>query len=76
MGIAKFGPHGDRTIDELFASSYIFGTPDVCLGILSELRAMGIQQVICTMNFAGVLEQRQVLRSMELCASKVMPPLA
>jgi alkanesulfonate monooxygenase SsuD/methylene tetrahydromethanopterin reductase-like flavin-dependent oxidoreductase (luciferase family) len=76
MGIAKFGPHGDLSFDELFDSSYIFGTPDECLGILSELRAMGIEEVICNMNFAGVLEHRQVLRSMDLFASKVMPQLA
>jgi alkanesulfonate monooxygenase SsuD/methylene tetrahydromethanopterin reductase-like flavin-dependent oxidoreductase (luciferase family) len=76
MGIAKFGSHGDLTFDELFDSSYMFGTPDECLGMLSELRAMGIQEVICNMNFAGMLEHRQVLRSMELFAAKVMPQLA
>jgi alkanesulfonate monooxygenase SsuD/methylene tetrahydromethanopterin reductase-like flavin-dependent oxidoreductase (luciferase family) len=76
MGIAKFGPHGDLSFDELFDSSYIFGTPDECLATLSELRAMGIPEVICNMNFAGVLDQRQVLRSMELFASQVMPRLA
>jgi alkanesulfonate monooxygenase SsuD/methylene tetrahydromethanopterin reductase-like flavin-dependent oxidoreductase (luciferase family) len=75
MAIAKFGPHGDLTFDELFDSSYIFGTPDECLGMLNELRAMGIEEVICNMNFAGVLEHRQVLHSMELFASKVMPQL-
>jgi alkanesulfonate monooxygenase SsuD/methylene tetrahydromethanopterin reductase-like flavin-dependent oxidoreductase (luciferase family) len=76
MGIAKFGSHGDLTFDELFASSDIFGTPDECVAMLSELRAMGIPEVICNMNFAGVLERRQVLHSMQLFATKVMPPLA
>jgi alkanesulfonate monooxygenase SsuD/methylene tetrahydromethanopterin reductase-like flavin-dependent oxidoreductase (luciferase family) len=76
MGIAKFGPHGDLTFDELFDSSYIFGTPDECLAKLGELRAMGIQDVICNLNFAGVLEHRQVLDSMQLFAAKVMPQLA
>jgi alkanesulfonate monooxygenase SsuD/methylene tetrahydromethanopterin reductase-like flavin-dependent oxidoreductase (luciferase family) len=75
MGMAKVGPHGDLSVDELFDSSYVFGTSDECLKILSELRAMGIQEVICNLNFAGVLEHRQVLRSMELFASKVMPQL-
>jgi alkanesulfonate monooxygenase SsuD/methylene tetrahydromethanopterin reductase-like flavin-dependent oxidoreductase (luciferase family) len=75
MGMAKVGPHGDLSVDELFDSSYVFGTPDECLKILHELRAMGIQEVICNMNFSGVLEHRQVLRSMELLASKVMPQL-
>jgi alkanesulfonate monooxygenase SsuD/methylene tetrahydromethanopterin reductase-like flavin-dependent oxidoreductase (luciferase family) len=60
----------------LFDSSYIFGTPDECLAMLNELRAMGIQDVICNLNFAGVLEQRQVLDSMQLFAAKVMPQLA
>jgi alkanesulfonate monooxygenase SsuD/methylene tetrahydromethanopterin reductase-like flavin-dependent oxidoreductase (luciferase family) len=76
MGIAKFGPHGDLTFDELFDSSYIFGTPGECLAALSELRAVGIEEVICNMNFAGVLDHRQVLDSMQLFASKVMPQLA
>jgi hypothetical protein len=76
MGIAKSGRHGDLTFDELFDSSYIFGTPDECLTSLSELRAVGIEDVICNMNFAGVLEHRQVLHSMTLFASKVMPQLA
>jgi alkanesulfonate monooxygenase SsuD/methylene tetrahydromethanopterin reductase-like flavin-dependent oxidoreductase (luciferase family) len=75
MGIAKFGPHGDLTFDELFDSSYIFGTPEECLTALSELRAVGIEDVICNMNFAGVLEHRQVLHSMQLFATKVMPQL-
>lgn len=76
MGIAKVGPQGDLPFEQLFDSSFLFGTPDTCLGMLSELRAVGIQEVICNMNFAGVLERRQVLRSMELFASKVMAPLA
>src|SRR6266511_3252490 len=76
MGIAKFGPQGELTFDELFDSSYIFGSPEECLATLSELRAMGIQGVICNMNFAGMLEHGQVLCSMELFASKVMPQLA
>jgi alkanesulfonate monooxygenase SsuD/methylene tetrahydromethanopterin reductase-like flavin-dependent oxidoreductase (luciferase family) len=76
MGIAKSGPHGDLTFDELFDSSYIFGTPEECLAALSELRAVGIEEVICNMNFAGVLDHRQVLHSMQLFAAKVMPQLA
>jgi alkanesulfonate monooxygenase SsuD/methylene tetrahydromethanopterin reductase-like flavin-dependent oxidoreductase (luciferase family) len=75
MGIAKSSPHGELTFDDLFDSSYLFGTPEECLAILTELRAMGIQEVICNMNFAGVLDHRQVLRSMELFASQVMPHL-
>ena len=76
MGIAKSGPHGDLTFDELFDSSYIFGTPDECVARLGELHAMGLQEVICNMNFAGVLEHRQVLDSMQLFAANVMPQLA
>jgi alkanesulfonate monooxygenase SsuD/methylene tetrahydromethanopterin reductase-like flavin-dependent oxidoreductase (luciferase family) len=76
MGIAKFGRHGDLTFDELFDSSYIFGTPEECLAALGELRAVGIEEVICNMNFAGVLDHRQVLHSMQLFAAKVMPRLA
>jgi alkanesulfonate monooxygenase SsuD/methylene tetrahydromethanopterin reductase-like flavin-dependent oxidoreductase (luciferase family) len=75
MGIAKSGPHGDLTVDALLDSSYIFGTPDECLASLRELRAVGIAEVVCNMNFAGVLEHRQVLHSMQLFASEVMPQL-
>ena len=76
MGIAKRGPQGDLPFDELFDSSYIFGTPEECLAALSELRAVGIEEVICNMNFAGVLDHRQVLHSMQLFAASVMPQLA
>ena len=74
--IAKVGPHGDLTFDELLDSSHIFGTPEECLAALSELRAVGIHDVICTMHFAGVLDHRQALDSMQLFATKVMPQLA
>jgi hypothetical protein len=63
------------TFDEMFDSSYMFGTPEECLTVLSELRAVGIEDVICNMNFAGVLAHRQVLQSMQLFATKVMPQL-
>jgi alkanesulfonate monooxygenase SsuD/methylene tetrahydromethanopterin reductase-like flavin-dependent oxidoreductase (luciferase family) len=76
MGIAKRGLQGDLSFDELFDSSYIFGTPEECLVALSELRAVGIEEVICNMNFAGVLDHRQVLHSMQLFAASVMPQLA
>jgi len=76
MGIAKVGPQGDLPFEQLFDSSFLFGTPDECVGMLSELRATGVQEVICNMNFAGVLDQRQVLRSVELFATKVMPQVA
>jgi hypothetical protein len=29
-----------------------------CLAALSELRAVGVEEAICNMNFAGVLEHR------------------
>jgi alkanesulfonate monooxygenase SsuD/methylene tetrahydromethanopterin reductase-like flavin-dependent oxidoreductase (luciferase family) len=76
MGIAKRGPQGDVPFDDLFDSSYIFGTPEECLAALSALRAVGIEEVICNMNFAGVLDHRQVLDSMQLFAASVMPQLA
>ena len=76
MGIAKVGPQGDLTFDELFDSSYLFGTPEECLARLEELRAMGIHEIVCNLNFAGMLEQRQALRSMELFAFKVMARLS
>jgi hypothetical protein len=47
-----------------------------CLAALSELRAVGIEEVICHMNCAGGLEHRQLLPSMQLFAAEVMPQLA
>jgi alkanesulfonate monooxygenase SsuD/methylene tetrahydromethanopterin reductase-like flavin-dependent oxidoreductase (luciferase family) len=75
MGIAKLGPQGDLAFDALFDSSYLFGTPEECLRMLHELRAMGIHDIVCNMNFAGMLDHHQALRSMELFATKVMPHL-
>jgi hypothetical protein len=43
---------------------------------VSAERAVGIEEVICNMNFAGVLDHRQVLDSMQLFAAKVMPQVA
>jgi len=45
-------------------------------GAQIELRTVGLQDVICNMNFAGALDHRQVLHSMQLFATKVMPQLA
>lgn len=75
MGIVKVGPYGDLTFDALFNSSYRFGTPEECLEMLEELQAMGIHEINCNLDFAGMLEHRRALRSMELFASKVTVPL-
>ena len=41
MGIAKRGPQGDVPFDDLFDSSYIFGTPEECLAALSAVARRG-----------------------------------
>ena len=53
----------------------LFGTPEECLEMLEELQAMGLHEIICNLDFAGMLEHRRALRSMELFASKVTVPL-
>ena len=65
----RFGKGVARVLSQMTGDPY--GEP-----ALSELRAVGIEEVICNMNFAGVLDHRQVLHSMQLFAANVMPQLA
>ena len=62
--------------DDLLARYFIMGTPQECIARLSELRdAMGMDHFNANFWF-GDLEEKQVLRSMELFANEVMPAFA
>jgi alkanesulfonate monooxygenase SsuD/methylene tetrahydromethanopterin reductase-like flavin-dependent oxidoreductase (luciferase family) len=56
----------------LVAETLAFGSPDTVTRHIEEMRAMGVGQVLCWMNFGG-LPQDKIRRSMELFAKEVMP---
>jgi len=58
--------------EELVAETLAFGSPDTVARRLEPMRAMGVGQVLCWMNFGG-LGQDRIRRSMELFARHVMP---
>jgi alkanesulfonate monooxygenase SsuD/methylene tetrahydromethanopterin reductase-like flavin-dependent oxidoreductase (luciferase family) len=56
----------------LVRETLAFGSPDTVARHIEAMRAMGVGQVMCWMNFGG-LAQDKVRRSMELFAHEVMP---
>jgi alkanesulfonate monooxygenase SsuD/methylene tetrahydromethanopterin reductase-like flavin-dependent oxidoreductase (luciferase family) len=58
--------------DDLVCETVAFGSPDTVAERIEQLRALGVGEVLCWMNFGG-LPQHQVRRSMELFAREVMP---
>lgn len=58
--------------DDLVRETVAFGSPDTVARHIDTMRAMGIGQVLCWMNFGG-LPQAKIRRSMELFAREVMP---
>lgn len=52
---------------------YMVGSPDSVISKLRRLEQDGIENFILWMNRGGAIPQREVLRSMELFAEKVMP---
>ena len=58
--------------DDLVRETVAFGSPDTVAERIEQLRALGVGEVLCWMNFGG-LPQHQVRRSMELFAREVMP---
>jgi alkanesulfonate monooxygenase SsuD/methylene tetrahydromethanopterin reductase-like flavin-dependent oxidoreductase (luciferase family) len=60
------------TWDDLVRETLAFGSPDTVAGHVEAMRAMGVGQVLCWMNFGG-LPQDRIRRSMELFAREVMP---
>jgi probable F420-dependent oxidoreductase len=62
-------------LDADLRSSALFGSPGTCLKMLAELREIGIERVIGFVHIGG-LRHEQVVASLKLFASEVMPVLA
>jgi alkanesulfonate monooxygenase SsuD/methylene tetrahydromethanopterin reductase-like flavin-dependent oxidoreductase (luciferase family) len=63
----------EPSTDDLLERFMVIGTPDTCIRQIRRLQeAMGIDHFNCSFWF-GDLEQRQILRSMRLFATAVMP---
>jgi alkanesulfonate monooxygenase SsuD/methylene tetrahydromethanopterin reductase-like flavin-dependent oxidoreductase (luciferase family) len=60
------------TWEGLVAETLAFGSPDTVARHIEAMRAIGVGQVLCWMNFGG-LPQDRIRRSMELFAREVMP---
>jgi alkanesulfonate monooxygenase SsuD/methylene tetrahydromethanopterin reductase-like flavin-dependent oxidoreductase (luciferase family) len=60
------------TWEGLVKETVAFGSPDTVAKRIEEMRALGVGQVLCWMNFGG-LPQAKIRRSMELFARDVMP---
>ena len=58
--------------DDLIRETVAFGSPDTVARKIEAMRAAGVGQVLCWMNFGG-LAQDKIRRSMELFAREVMP---
>jgi len=58
--------------DDLIRETVAFGSPDTVARKIEAMRAAGVGQVLCWMNFGG-LAQEKIRRSMELFAREVMP---
>jgi alkanesulfonate monooxygenase SsuD/methylene tetrahydromethanopterin reductase-like flavin-dependent oxidoreductase (luciferase family) len=66
----QFRPVGDHERGQM-----IFGGPETCIEKIRELVGHArVNTLLCWMNF-GELSQEQILRSMKLFASEVVPPL-
>ena len=69
------GP-SEPALDELIDNYLVIGTPDTCIRQISRINeAVGITYFNCNFCF-GDLDQKRVLRSMELFSREVMPALA
>jgi alkanesulfonate monooxygenase SsuD/methylene tetrahydromethanopterin reductase-like flavin-dependent oxidoreductase (luciferase family) len=60
--------------EEEIANNIIIGAPDRCVETLERYRALGIDNLMLNMNFGA--SHRDVMRSLELFATRVMPHFA
>ena len=66
----------EPSIDELLEEYLVIGTPETCIRQIKRINdAVGISYFNCNFCF-GDLDQKRVLRSMELFAKEVMPALS
>jgi hypothetical protein len=75
---AKLEPIVDRmrrlTYEQVEDAVGVFGPPEACVDRLQALRSeLGMGRVIAWFNFGGLVPHEEVLRSMELFSSKVLP---
>ena len=61
-----------RRWEELIEDSLLIGSPETVRGKVEEMRAAGVGELVCWMNFGGLPIER-VERSMRLFAETVMP---
>lgn len=62
------------TYDKVEELMGIFGTPDMCIERLKQLQQeFTTERVICWFNPGGMVPHKEVMRSMESFAAKVMP---
>jgi alkanesulfonate monooxygenase SsuD/methylene tetrahydromethanopterin reductase-like flavin-dependent oxidoreductase (luciferase family) len=66
-----------RKFTELTAGGrFVLGSPDTCAALLTEhVKRLGVDHFVCRLQWPG-MPQAQVLRSMRLLATEVMPALA
>ena len=64
-----------RDLHELLAGRVVIGGPEDCAAELAELaRGIGFDRLVCRVQWLG-MEQRHVLRTIELLADRVVPLL-
>jgi alkanesulfonate monooxygenase SsuD/methylene tetrahydromethanopterin reductase-like flavin-dependent oxidoreductase (luciferase family) len=69
-------PRVPRDLTELLAGRVVIGGPEECAAELADLaQAVGLGRLVCRVQWMG-MEQRLVLRTIELLAERVMPLLA
>ncbi|MGD1213340.1 MAG: hypothetical protein ABR973_18680 [Candidatus Acidiferrales bacterium] len=62
------------TYEEVCERMAVFDTPEACVERLQRFRQdFNMGRVICWFNPCGQVPHRQVMRSMEMFAAKVMP---
>jgi len=61
-----------QTWEDLLGEALLVGSPETVAGKVEQLRAAGVGELACWMNFGG-LPPAKVRRSMKLLAEEVMP---
>jgi len=71
---ARLKRYDTITYDEIYEQQAIYGTPQEVIAKIRWLQAeTGCNNLLCWLNAGSRLTQEQVLRSMRLFATEVMP---
>lgn len=71
---ARLRRYDPITYDEIYEQQAIYGTPQEMIAKIRWLQAeTGCNNLLCWMNAGSRLTQEQVLRSMRLFATEIMP---